>query len=348
MKVDCIDSMKFNRTKRKLRADIECPSIDVATILAGLLVRLWQLTARNAPRGNVGKFTNEEIVEAIGWLGDADRLIEILLADGWLEPHSTERLIVHDWAEHCPNYVKGNAERMGGFIKSELPRNDTPKELPKEPPTGPPEAPPNDQPNDPPNAEPKEGPTYSIPTQPIQTSSSHADADSKEEGEEIFEALKSRGITKARACQQAANECGLSPSEIKTIIAEFDSMPIGCWDNPPGVLFARLTGQLTQLPPFSDAFESQKRRQESQCLAAQASQANQNAVSARQHETRLFEDLESQFGHIVNALSTDEQNALLAELYPTEQDRAFLRNKQRRQDLLEQVSRRQLNGAAIV
>jgi hypothetical protein len=50
------------------------------------------------------------------------------------------------------------------------------------------------------------------------------------------------------------------------------------------------------------------------------------------------------YGSEVTALSHEEQEGLLLELYPTPESRAFLRPKQRRLDLLQLFSKRQLNG----
>jgi len=79
----------------------------------GLLESLWHLTAQHAKDGAIGKtFTNEDIANAIGWEDCPNNLIEALVSSGWLDMCESNRLVVHDWHEHCPEFVKGNIRRM--------------------------------------------------------------------------------------------------------------------------------------------------------------------------------------------------------------------------------------------
>jgi hypothetical protein len=79
--------------------------------LIGLLQSIWDLTGEQAERGDVGRFTNEEICAWIGYEGDPDKLINALILRRWLDPHPTARLIVHDWHEHCESWVRKRLER---------------------------------------------------------------------------------------------------------------------------------------------------------------------------------------------------------------------------------------------
>ncbi|HPO07385.1 MAG TPA: hypothetical protein PLZ55_01855, partial [bacterium] len=45
--------------------------------------------------------------------GDADALIEALVAEAWLDEHPVHRLVVHDWHDHCEDYLKKRVERAG-------------------------------------------------------------------------------------------------------------------------------------------------------------------------------------------------------------------------------------------
>lgn len=78
----------------------------------GLMEMLWQFTARYAPQGNVGKFSDEEIAASLGWDGDASRLVATLADKGWLNRDDHYRYIVHDWADHaddtCDKYLAAN------------------------------------------------------------------------------------------------------------------------------------------------------------------------------------------------------------------------------------------------
>lgn len=62
---------KFKRLVRKLRPLLtDCP-VAVETVAVGLLERLWHATIVGAMRGDIGRFDNEELAEAMGWHGDA-------------------------------------------------------------------------------------------------------------------------------------------------------------------------------------------------------------------------------------------------------------------------------------
>src|SRR5512133_1063877 len=72
----------------------------------GLLEGIWHLTATQAKRGDIGKFSNVEIALWLGWSGDPDILISTLVQTGWLDECSVHRLIVPHWAEHCDQTVR--------------------------------------------------------------------------------------------------------------------------------------------------------------------------------------------------------------------------------------------------
>ena len=105
MKLNTIQHPKVLRLKRRL-----CIPTWGAV---GLLESLWHLTAQHAKDGAIGKtFTNEDIANAIGWESEPDQLIDALVSSGWLDVCEVNRLVVHDWHDHCPEFVKGNIRRM--------------------------------------------------------------------------------------------------------------------------------------------------------------------------------------------------------------------------------------------
>ncbi len=77
----------------------------------GLLEGLWHMTAVNAPQGNLGRFTNDEIAEYVGWYASADLLVDILVSERWVDQCDIHRLVVHNWHKHCPQYIKGNLSK---------------------------------------------------------------------------------------------------------------------------------------------------------------------------------------------------------------------------------------------
>ena len=82
----------------------------------GLLESLWHLTAREAPRGNIGKLSNEDIALGIDYRGDEGKLLEALVETGWLDRHPVERLIVHDWSDHADDAIHARLARTHAFF----------------------------------------------------------------------------------------------------------------------------------------------------------------------------------------------------------------------------------------
>jgi hypothetical protein len=105
MKSGTTELLKFKKLQRMLSLKLwEC---------VGLLEMLWTVTAKNAQAGDIGKYSNEEIAAGIEWERDADELITALVACRWIDEHPEHRLIVHDWHEHAPNYIKGGMSKGG-------------------------------------------------------------------------------------------------------------------------------------------------------------------------------------------------------------------------------------------
>lgn len=75
----------------------------------GILEALFHFTNQYAPRGDIGRFQDQQIAKRVDWGGEGEepgRLIEALLQVGWLERHGAHRLVIHDWSEHAPDYTK--------------------------------------------------------------------------------------------------------------------------------------------------------------------------------------------------------------------------------------------------
>lgn len=91
-------SPKLKRLKRRLRIP------QYAAV--GILESLWHMTATQAPRGDIGKWSDEDIAANLEWEGDETALIEALAGCGWLDEHPEHRLVVHDWHVHADSNVK--------------------------------------------------------------------------------------------------------------------------------------------------------------------------------------------------------------------------------------------------
>lgn len=105
MKRGTSSSPKFRRLCRRLDKS--------ACTVAGALELLWHFTASNAPRGDVGRWSNQDIAEGAGWEEDPDALITALIAERWLDENTDHRLIVHDWSEHADDAVHRALARRG-------------------------------------------------------------------------------------------------------------------------------------------------------------------------------------------------------------------------------------------
>lgn len=110
-------SPKFTRLVRQLRATVATDMIDIETIAIGILERLWHMAIVGCQRGDIGKYDNESIAESVGWFGDADVIVGILVTSGWLDEDAEFRLVIHDWSTHAPGFVKRNIGRQGGFAR---------------------------------------------------------------------------------------------------------------------------------------------------------------------------------------------------------------------------------------
>lgn len=105
MKHQVPESMKFRKLQRRLGTS--------RLVTVGTLELLWLSTQKNCPQGDIGKFTDEEIAIECEWEGNADELVEALAATGWLDRDPEHRLIVHDWEEHAPGWIKRQLKRHG-------------------------------------------------------------------------------------------------------------------------------------------------------------------------------------------------------------------------------------------
>lgn len=113
MKHQTPDLLKFKKLQRRL---------GVSRLVAiGLLESLWIFTQTNAPRGDIGRFSDEEIAAAIEWSGDHGALVEALAETGWLDKCQDHRLVIHDWHLNAPRYVHGIVSKQGGFVVASRP-----------------------------------------------------------------------------------------------------------------------------------------------------------------------------------------------------------------------------------
>lgn len=77
----------------------------------GLLDSIWEFAATNAPAGDIGRHTDDEIAIGIGFGGEIGAVIEALVKTKWLDRHDEHGLVIHDWPEHCENSVHASIAR---------------------------------------------------------------------------------------------------------------------------------------------------------------------------------------------------------------------------------------------
>ncbi len=89
----------------------------------GLAESLWHFAGRHAPAGDVGKWSDAEIADSMGWTEPAERLIQALVEARLLDEVEGHRLVVHDWDEHCEDSIHLTlARRTEFFANGKMPR----------------------------------------------------------------------------------------------------------------------------------------------------------------------------------------------------------------------------------
>lgn len=106
MKLETESKLKFTKAQRATGLP--------KYALAGVLQCLWNFAAKDAYLGDIGKFSNEDIALAIGWDGDPDELIAALVQTGWIDKDSVSRLVIHDWGDHCEDWIRKKVGREMG------------------------------------------------------------------------------------------------------------------------------------------------------------------------------------------------------------------------------------------
>lgn len=71
----------------------------------GIMESIWHFGMRYCPMGDIGKFSDIEIADAIGWKGSAGELVSALINARWFDACPQNRLLIHDWPDHCDRSV---------------------------------------------------------------------------------------------------------------------------------------------------------------------------------------------------------------------------------------------------
>lgn len=89
----------------------------------GIMEMLWHFTSKFAPRGDIGRYSDQHIARNLQWPHAPEILIDALVKSRWLDEDETHRLIVHDWSEHCETGVNTFlAKRRQTFVDQRRPK----------------------------------------------------------------------------------------------------------------------------------------------------------------------------------------------------------------------------------
>lgn len=99
MKHQTITNLKFKTLGARLRLPL--------WQVVGLLESLWLFTIHHARDGSLSRFKPAEIAAWMDYVGDAQQLIDSLVETRWLDRGAEGELLIHDWDEHRPTWLKG-------------------------------------------------------------------------------------------------------------------------------------------------------------------------------------------------------------------------------------------------
>ena len=108
MKKEAVSHTKMGRLMRKLKLR--------RFQAVGLCEMLWHTTAREAPAGDIGKLTNEDIAIALDWNKEPDELMAGFVAAELIKVHPAFRMVIHDWSEHAEDSVHSKLARAKAYF----------------------------------------------------------------------------------------------------------------------------------------------------------------------------------------------------------------------------------------
>lgn len=104
MKLDTPDHPKFVQ----MRSALGIPEV----LLVGHMELLWHFTSKHAPRGDIGKWSNEAIEVAVRWEGEPGMFLKKAIQEGFVCESKDHRLLVHDWPDHMMEMIKKRLRRQ--------------------------------------------------------------------------------------------------------------------------------------------------------------------------------------------------------------------------------------------
>jgi hypothetical protein len=105
LKLDALDHPKTMDLADRL--GVELPTA------IGYLELLWAFTGKKTPQGDIGKWSDAVVAAACHWRGKPSDFVQALTEARFVDADPEHRLIVHDWHEHCPNWVRAKLKKDG-------------------------------------------------------------------------------------------------------------------------------------------------------------------------------------------------------------------------------------------
>lgn len=96
-----------HRKTRRLAKELGIP----LPCALGLMEALWHVTAEQAPTGAIGKLSDQDLADEMFWEDDASKLVSAFIKSGLIDECKTNRLVVHDWADHADQATKRKVAR---------------------------------------------------------------------------------------------------------------------------------------------------------------------------------------------------------------------------------------------
>ena len=78
----------------------------------GHLELLFHFTAQYCPQGDIGRYSAKRIAAALEWCGSPQKLLQSLVATGWVDCDSRVGLVVHDWSDHMDRSARQRLARQ--------------------------------------------------------------------------------------------------------------------------------------------------------------------------------------------------------------------------------------------
>lgn len=78
---------------------------------AGHIALLWSWALRHAPDGDLSKYDDEDIEDAVHWRGNRGAFVTACTATSFIDEPSDQKLVIHNWIERGGSYVENQRKQ---------------------------------------------------------------------------------------------------------------------------------------------------------------------------------------------------------------------------------------------